>query len=352
MNVASGYLDDLLIKNNKDFNEAVKTLNSFQKGEINPIESSYDFLNEICLGGLLPNLIIAILGRPTHGKTYIASQLKEDILKDKNKNIGLLHYNWEMPAFALLLTQLKKRLHKPYREILYNLPSPEELVIMKDVADEFRDDRLTTIQKSLTPTEFDYLTRKYIEQNLDKEQLFIIVDHVGITKGTNKLQAIYELLEIMNGIKLDYPNRITFIILGQLNREIEKLWRTRDINPINLRITSEYIYGADALQQYADVIIASMIPSRAGLEDGYCTVHRERNPHLEEHIIVNDKNSNKDYVRLKGINRVYYDVLKKRLDDGSPSLYCQILSKEQEEIINAYSYSEHDSTEDEEEIIF
>lgn len=350
MNIASGYLDQLLVRNNKDFNEAVKTLHSFQKGEINPIQTSYDFLNEICLGGLLPNLIIAILGRPSHGKTYLASQIKEDILKDKKRNIGLLYYNWEMPAFALLLTQLKKKLQKPFKEILYEVPSAEELVGMKEVADEFRDERLTTIQRALTPTEFDYVTRKYIKDNADKDQLYIIVDHVGITKGANKQQAIYELLEVMNGIKLDFPGRITFIILGQLNREIEKLWRTRDINPINLRVTSEYIFGADALQQYADVIVASMIPSRAGLEDGYCTVNRKRNPHLEQHITTADLGSNKDYVRLKGANRVYFDILKKRLDDGSPSLYCEVISDEQEDIINAYSYEEEDVTED--DIVF
>lgn len=350
MNVASGYLDDLLVKNNKDFNEAVKTLNGFQKGEINPIATSYDFLNEICLGGLLPNLIIAILGRPSHGKTYFASQIKQDILANKEKDIGVLYYNWEMPAFALLLTQLKKKLQKPFKEILYNLPSPNELLLMKEVADEFRDERLTTIQRALTPTEFDYVTRKYIQDNIDKEQLFVIVDHVGITKGANKQQAIYELLEIMNGIKLDFPGKITFIILGQLNREIEKLWRTRDINPINLRITSEYIFGADALQQYADVIVASMIPSRAGLDDGYCTINKERNPHLEQHIITADLGSNKEYVRLKGSNRVYFDILKKRLDDGSPSLYCEILSQEQEEIISAYAYAEEDVTE--EDVVF
>ena len=83
-------LDKLLIRDNRSINDAVKTLSKFQNGEMNPIKTSFEFLNEICLGGLLPNLILAILGRPSHGKTYIASQLKEDILSDKERDIGLL----------------------------------------------------------------------------------------------------------------------------------------------------------------------------------------------------------------------------------------------------------------------
>ena len=337
-------LDKLLVRDNRSINDAVKTLSKFQSGEMNPVKTSFEFLNEICLGGLLPNLILAILGRPSHGKTHLASQLKEDILSDKERNIGLLYFNWEMPTFALLLTQLRKKLKKNLREILYNKPTEDELILMKETASEFRDPRLTTVERSLTPKEFDYLVRKYIEDNLDKEQLFIVVDHVGITKGTNKLEAIFELLEVCNGIKLDYPNRITFIILGQLNREIERLWRTRDINPINLRVTSEYIYGSDALQQFADVIVSSVIPEKAGL-DKYCTVNRERYKHLEEHIVPEDQHSAKDYVRLKGQNRVYFDFLKVRLDDGTPKLYCEILSKEQEELNDSMVPFEKDYTE-------
>ena len=280
----------------------------------------------------------------THN-TYVASQLKEDILADKSKDIGLLYFNWEMPTFALLLTQIRKKLMIPLRDILNLNPNKDQLNAMKQVADQFRDERLTTIEKSLTPTEFDYVCRKYIDENISKEQIFIVVDHVGITKGSNKLEAIFEILEVMNNIKLDYPNKLTFIVLGQLNREIERLWRTRDINPINLRVTSEYIYGSDALQQYADVIVASVIPEKAGLEK-YCTVNRKRYKHLEEHIVDEDKASPKDYVRLKGTNRVYFDFLKVRLDDGTPKLYCQYLNEEEKEDISVMSEMEKDSTED------
>ena len=280
----------------------------------------------------------------THN-TFIAHNLRNDILADKSRNVGVLLYNWEMSWFALLLVQLKRKLHMSFKEILNLKPSAEEISKMREVADEFRDDRLTTVGTPLTPEEFDYLTRKYIEDNLDKEQIFIIVDHVGITVGSNKLDAIFRLFESMASIKLDYPGKLTFIPLGQLNREIERLWRTKDMNPINLRVTSEYIYGADAIQQFSDVIMASMIPQNADMEK-YCTVNSKRYPHLIEHAVDEDTDGTKEYIRLKGTNRVYYDFLKVRLMDGDPTLYCEVLNQEQEELVKALAEKEKDYTED------
>lgn len=346
-------LSKLLEKSIEGIDNAVKSIYNYQTGKFKPVKTSYDFLNEICLGGLLPGLIITILGRPQNGKSFIVQQLREDILKDKDRDVGVLLWNLEMPWFSLLLVQIKKILNKSFKDILSNKPTAEELVIMKQVADDFRDHRLTTITTALTPEEWEYVTREYIVENLHKEQLFILYDHAGITKGTNKLEAIFELMERANNIKLDYSDKVTFIILGQLNREIERLFRTRDANPINLRVTSEYIYGSDALQQYSDIIIASTIPQRFGL-DKYCAVNRERYPHLEEHIIDEDKESPKDFVRLKGNNRIYYDILKTRLNDDTPTLYCQILNKEQEEYNNTVGVYEKDHTknEPEDELIF
>lgn len=344
-------LNKLLDKNNSGIDDAVRSIHNYQIGKFNPIKTSYSFLNDLSLGGLLPGLIITILGRPQNGKSYIVQQLREDIMRDKKRDIATLLYNLEMPWFSLLLVQIKKRIGKSFKEILSISPTTEETKIMREITDDFRDPRLTTITTALTPSEWDYTTRLWIEQNLDKEQLFVLYDHAGITKGTNKLEAIFELMERANNIKLDYSNKVTFIILGQLNREIERLFRTRDLNPINLRVTSEYIYGSDALQQYSDIIIASTIPQRFGLEK-YCAVNKERYKHLEEHIIDEDRESPKEYVRLKGLNRIYYDILKTRLNDDEPTLYCEILDQEQEEFNQAVQGYEKDYTQTDDEIIF
>lgn len=341
-------LNKLLEHNTKGIDDAVKAIFNLQNKKIVPIAVSYGFLNELCLGaGILPNLIISLLARPGQGKTYMAQTIRKDLLADPDKNIGILYFNWEMPWFSLLLIELKKKLKKSFKDILGIKPTPDEIKQMKEVADALRDPRFTSVDISLDAQEFEYVCRQYIEANLDKDQLYIFIDHIGIGKGKNKLEVMFEIMEVCNRLKLDYPNKLTFFPLSQLNREIERLWRTKDINPLNLRVTSEYIYGADAIMQYSDIVVASVIPQKAGFADmGYCTVNRERYSHLEEHIMDSDKMSEKDLVRLKGGNRVYYDVLKKRLDDDTPTLYCELLDPEKEEIISAFATREVDTTED------
>lgn len=342
-------LNKLLEHNTKGIDDAIRAITRLQNKKMIPIAVSYGFLNELCLGaGILPNLIISLLARPGQGKTYMAQTIRKDLLSDKSKNIGILYFNWEMPWFSLLLIELKKKLRKSFKDILGTKPTTEEKIQMKEVADALRDDRFTSVDISLDAKEFEYVCRKYIEDNLHRDQIFIFIDHIGIGKGKNKLEVMFEIMEVCNRLKLDYPNKLTFFPLSQLNRDIERLWRTRDVNPMNLRVTSEYIYGADAIMQYSDIVVASVIPQKAGFADlGYCVVNRNSHEHLEEHVMDSEKTSSKEYVRLKGNNRVYYDVLKKRLDDDAPTLYCEVLDEEKEEIISAFATKEVDKTEDE-----
>lgn len=347
-------LNKLLEHNTRGVDDAIRAIDDLQQGHTVPISVSYLFLNELCLGaGILPNLIISLLARPGQGKTYMAQTIRKDLLADPDKNIGILYFNWEMPWFSLLLIEMKKALKKSFKDILGIKPTAEEKQIMAEVAESLKDPRFTSVDISLDAKEFEYVCRKYIEENLHKDQIFIFIDHIGIGKGKNKLEVMFEIMEVCNRLKLDYPNKLTFFPLSQLNRDIERLWRTRDINPMNLRVTSEYIYGADAIMQYSDIVVASVIPQKAGFGDlGYCVVNRKSYAHLEDHIMDSEKASSKEFVRMKGNNRVYYDVLKKRLDDDTPTLYCEVLSEDKEEVINAFETKEVDSTYDENEVIF
>ena len=256
-------------------------------------------------------------------------------------------WNLEMPFFTLLMGELKKALKKSLKAILSSPPTEEEKPIYKKVADEFRDPRLTKIDETLDPQEFYEVTKAYTEENRDKKQLFIILDHIGIIKGVNKTESIYQTMEYMNKLKLEYPGLLTFIVLGQLNREIENRWRSKDTNPFVLFPDSSSLFASDSCMFFGDIVLAQVIPQNVGM-DKYGVINRERNPHLEDHIVEEDKASPKDYVRLKGHNRIYYHYLKVRLQDGEPTTYCQILDEEQEEFNTAVSQYEKDHTQQEE----
>lgn len=344
-------LRGLLTNSKEEINKAVKTIGGFQSGKLKPLKTSMEHLNNACLGGLIPGIIVSICGRPSSGKTHTLHRLKNDILDPSNEKVKMLMYNWEMPWFSLILIQLKKVLKKSFKEILLNKPSESEADLYAEVMSKVRDERMTTVSRALTPSEWDIVTRMYIEDNLDADLIIIGTDHIGITVGDDKTKALYRLMELQNAIKLQYPDKVCLLNLSQLKREIETLWRAKDTNPSGLRVTSEFLFGADALMHYSDVIMAQVIPERANM-DKYTAVNKERYKHLEEHF-VDDGNPTSESVRLKGLNRVYFDYIKKRMpEDGEPTLYCEVLSKEAEEYIEATSKLEKDYVKDDENLEF
>ena len=342
-------INKLLTQSNENINSTVKYISAIQNKEIIPISSGIDHLDKILLGGLFPDMIISIVARAAQGKSHTINQLRTQLLSG-NEDIGVLLWNLEMPFFTLILVELKKALKKSLKSILGNPMTEEEKPMYKKVADGFRDSRLTKIDETVTPEEWYLTTKEYIERNKHKRQLFILLDHIGIIKGKSKTESIAETIEYANMLKLEYKGLLTFIILGQMNREIENTWRNwKEVNPLLLRPLSNSIFSSDSLMFFSDVIVAQVIPQVVGMEK-YATVNAERYPHLKPHFIEEDKD--KEYARLKGLNRIYYDYLKVRLPDGEPTLYCSLLDPEAEEVIMAHAHYEKNYTNKDEEVVF
>ena len=344
-------INQLLDYSLEGIDRTAKALYRYQQKRIIPIKSGIEHLDIIGLGGLYPDTVVAIGARPSMGKSYTANLIRTNILKDPEEDIGVLLWNLEMPFFTLLMVELKKVLKKSLKEILAAPPTEDEIPLYQQVTDEFRDHRLTKIDETVTADEFYEVTKEYIERNLEKKQLFIVLDHIGIIRGTNKTESIHDIMENVNRLKLEYPGKLTFIILCQLNREIENRWRNKDTNPFVLSPDSSSIYGSDSILFFSDIVMIQVIPQVVGMEK-YALINRERNPHLEEFITDDDRNSPKDWVRLKGQNRIYYHYLKVRLMDGDPTIYGAVLNPEQEEYNIAAAQFEKDMTDNEPELIF
>ena len=177
-------LNSLLEHNTYGIDNAVRSLTQMQKGLSQPIRTSYEFLNDLTFGGLQKDTVVTIAARASQGKTHMAQVLRRDILQ--KEDTCLLYYNWEMSWFNLLILEIKKTLDILLSEVLSRPPTSIELEHYKKVADEYRNERFTSVERTLTPDEFEYVTRRYVEKNLDKEHIVIMIDHIGITKGSNK----------------------------------------------------------------------------------------------------------------------------------------------------------------------
>lgn len=341
-------LQRLLQKDSNRLKNAFKFLSDLQQGTITPMDSGIDHLNKVSLGGILPGTVTSIVARSGNGKSYTLGLIKNALLSDPEKDIKVLHFNFEMPLFQLVLLELKKALKKPFSDITSYPMSEEEKPIYRKIYNEYDDDRYHMIQDLLTPQEIYAVTKQFIQANKNTKNIVVFIDHIGIIKSTNAPSPIPETMELINQLKLEFPLQVSFILLGQMNREIEKRWTAKDGNRANYLPSSSDIYGSDILMQFSDIIMAQVLPRAVGMEGKYAAVSRNANPHLFDHFVPEEQSGKAKMVNLNAFNRIYYHYIKMRLDDGTiPRHYCSIINPEIEDTVKEQSYYETDPKEDE-----
>jgi hypothetical protein len=106
----------------------------------------------------------------------------------------------------------------------------------------------------------------YMEAHRNEEgnytNALVTIDHSAlfrVGKGEkDKFQTLYALGEALTYMKKHYP--VAFLVLSQLNRNIDNPDRTKDGDYGNYVLDS-YLFGADALLQHADVVLGINRPS-------------------------------------------------------------------------------------------
>jgi hypothetical protein len=103
---------------------------------------------------------------------------------------------------------------------------------------------------------------KYKAEDDKYPNMLVSIDHSAlfrVGKGQkDKFEMLYALGEGLTMMKKKYP--IAFVVLSQLNRNIDNADRARDGEYGNYVLDSD-LFGADALLQHADVVLGINKPS-------------------------------------------------------------------------------------------
>ena len=91
--------------------ETVELIAKFKSGELKPIPTGIDHLDEALLGGLLPGTVLGIVGRSGHGKSYDMERIQRKILNDE-PDVIYMNANWELSHFKLLVRDISFRTKK------------------------------------------------------------------------------------------------------------------------------------------------------------------------------------------------------------------------------------------------
>lgn len=327
-------IDKLFEGSNSEVLEAHTNIVNLQKNKDLIVRTGISWIDDNISAGLNGKMVF-LGARPQGGKTYNCSQVVNNLLDEKinPSNIRVLKNNLEMRTEDLLMREISLKLKKSPKEILKSEYTEEERPVVKSVVKAFENRRVLHNSVMLRGEEYRYFLTKFISKSVEDYgedvKCVILTDHIHVYANKD---VIDEILGIQNDVKMAHKN-VSFINYFQLNRETEDLWRDtkeKKANPKNMLPSSKNIYQTDKLQQFSDLTVAMVIPQVYDM-DAYASLNTVYNKNLEGHYLNTD--SDGDYKRLKGRNRIYYNIIKRRMVDdfNDPKVFCDILNPNYED---------------------
>lgn len=260
--------------------DAYDRIRKYQSGELLPARTGYSYIDKALLGGFYPQHAVAIGARPGVGKSWLAQRIMANVMNAK-LNPQANDYVWlrcefEMNPEDLILRSLSRKMNEDIEDILLKEMNENELKIMQDCLKSENSARITYIPKPVTVEEFqDFLSNEYMPVNKDKKMVFVSIDHTALIQGTGDAKRnIDSLINMCNIAKRTYPN-IFFLIISQLNRDIEGRRDPKDQMP-----RQSDFYQSDTLGQLCTAMIALNIPKRYGYSS-YMSFPQNWYPYLE-----------------------------------------------------------------------
>jgi len=289
--------------------EAFLTLKKYQSGELKPVKTGREWMDNI-FGGLLPQDIVTIAGASGGGKSFELQRVKNYVMKKEN-NPNADKYIWldnslEMRLLSNIIRDLNQNLEKSKRKILTIPFSPAEKQLVNNYAKQIMDGRFFIDEEATTADVFETRTREFLKEHTDKLAVFVTIDHIALAKNgsSDKKGAVDGIVEAINRLKKEFPNAI-WIVLSQLNRTI--LNRIKD-NDIMAMPNRGDVFQSDTMYHISDYLYVTHNPYRLGINE-FSRVNAKQYDYLEEHFTEPDK---KGKVSFKTLAKMFFIVLKSR----------------------------------------
>ena len=267
------------------FEESLRYLQGRMRKEIKSLKTPWAKWNDAGTDGLEWNSTIVIGGRPGAGKTLIKDQIVRNAFSlNPGEDIRILEFKLEMVARTSAIREYSSILGRTYKYLC----SAEGTLLHADLlkchayAKERIKYPIDVVDEPCTVKEFTQIIIEYMESHATTEMIpsinpenpnptqkktykktMITLDHTILLKKSeyekDKMDMLYNLGEALTNLKRKYP--IIFIILSQLNRNIDNPERAEDGRYGNYVLESDF-FGADAMLQHADMLIGINRPAK------------------------------------------------------------------------------------------
>jgi replicative DNA helicase len=251
------------------YDQAITYAERRRSGDIKSIRTPWQKFNEVSMDGLEWNSLTVIAGRPGSGKTLIGSMISREAFRlNPEQNFCVLDFQFEMLARSIAMREISGNIGVNVRRLssVGGAASNEDMESAKKYCDDNRHREIYTYER---PLDVEGMKNK-IESfcNAVKKPVLITLDHSLLIKKSasekDRIESLYNLGNMLAETRRQLP--VCFIVLSQLNREIETVDRIKNASIGNFVKDSD-IFGADALLQFTDILIGINRPAKYGIKE-------------------------------------------------------------------------------------
>lgn len=256
--------------------DALNYIKGRQLGTITSMRTPWPKFNDATIDGLEWQSTTILAARPGTGKSLIKDQLVREFFPlNINTNFGVLNFELEMVGKVSAIRDFSAVVNKTYKQLCSagETISDEIIKLCHEHAKIVTKLPIDVVDTPCTVNEIVEIVTAWFEANATisgGRKIYrpgvVTLDHsILVTKAPFEKDVndmLYNLGAAITKLKKKYP--IIWIVLSQLNRGVDSPERNEDGKYGNY-INDSDIFGADALLQHADTVVAYNRPYMKGI---------------------------------------------------------------------------------------
>jgi replicative DNA helicase len=243
--------------------KALYKMKARHNGELKSLKTAWVNFNNAFCDGLEWRTITVVGARPGTGKTLFMEQLVNDVIKiNPDQKFRVLKFQFEMLDETNGIRKLSMNVGSDYNTLMSKEKPVDKGIFQKCVQfyeSTEKHDLVDVVYDPCTVDEMCATIHAYMEKHKTEDgftNTLVTIDHSAlfrVGKGQkDKFEMLYGLGEGLTEMKKKFP--VAFLVLSQLNRNVETIERAKDGTYGNYILDSD-LYGSDALLQHADVVL-------------------------------------------------------------------------------------------------
>lgn len=260
----------------ESFIESLSYLDGRKKGKITSLKTPWKKFNDATTDGIEWHSTTVIGARPATGKTLIKDLIVSAAFKlNPLMNFRVLEFQFEMLGKNSAIREYSQNLGVSYKYLCSadGKLTDEDFEKCRAYAKAKLQYPIDMVEEACNVIEFREIIEEYMKlhSTLNKDgtrtykNTIVTLDHSLLLDNSpygDDMSMLKALGKTVTALKRKYP--IAFIILSQLNRNIDSPERNEDGKYGNFILDSD-IFGSDALLQHADTLIGLNRPGKQKL---------------------------------------------------------------------------------------